>query len=429
MTKAAPDKKSLIADMRRVAAQYSGVLTRENYRKAGLHADGMIRHVFGSWASALLAANIVDARTADARASQEWKEEEDKIQDQADARVASSFKAQIAKMNLLKKMIEDAVKAAKPPVIRNAPIAKFKKPFKGVKRGHITLWFNFSDLQLGTFIDAEMMGGLNDHNWDKWQLKLGIWKQIVIAKIQEYLEAGYIVDRVVLACLGDMVEGQDIFKGQVWQVDRNVVDQAIDGANDTAAAFAEIMLSFPELQFHVLEVFGNHGRTGRKGEAPYGCSMDKIYQRMVELQLKNAGVKNCDYRQNECWFYLVNVYGWNHLLMHGDQGMGSLWSSRPTINGLEKGMVRYNQMLQQNIHFVHVGHFHQSWQMQINMSSLLINGSFIGTSPFSATQMVASSPPEQSLHVFAPEQGLMKTEHIYLVDGTTKVQIKPADLG
>ena len=99
-----------------------------------------------------------------------------------------------------------------------------------------------------------------------------------------------------------------------------------------------------------------------------------------------------------------------------------------TVNGLEKGITRYNQMLQQQIHFLHCGHFHNDWQLSFNMSQILINGSFIGTSNFSATQMVASSPPIQVLHVFEPRIGLAKTERIYLNEGDIKRPIMAKSL-
>ena len=108
---------------------------------------------------------------------------------------------------------------------------------------------------------------------------------------------------MVIACLGDMVEGQDIFRGQIWKLDRHVVDQAIDGANDTAGAFIEILLTFPELNFEIFEVHGNHGRVGRKGEDPPGCSMDKVYQDFLEAQIQRAGdLKNVRFHRHKTHF-------------------------------------------------------------------------------------------------------------------------------
>ena len=102
-----------------------------------------------------------------------------------------------------------------------------------------------------------------------------------------------------------------------------------------------------------------------------------------------------------------------------------MWSSRPTINSLEKGIVRYNQMLQNQIHFVHVGHYHQDWQISFNASQMLINGSFVGTSKFSASQLVSGSAPVQTMHVFDPKFGLIRTVRIHLHTDDIKLRVTP----
>lgn len=418
------DKKTLINDLRRVASKYQGRLTRESYRKDGVHSDSTVATYFGGWSKALSQAGIVTDREAEKEVDAQWEKTKEDLKAKAHDRKFKAIMAANAKKDLLKVMLNEAIQAADAPIVEVTPI-KVVRPKDGLNRGNVTLWFNFSDLQLGTLMNSKDMGGLNEHNWLIWQTKLSVWKRGVMEKIREYLEGGYEIDQVIIACLGDMVEGQDIFKGQKWQIDRHVVYQAIDGANDTAAAFIEIMMSFQDLDFHVHEVFGNHGRTAQKGEAPYSCSMDNIYQRFIESQLGAAKVPNFTYHRNDAWFGFVDVYGWNHLLLHGDQGVGSMWSNRPTVNALEKLVVRYSQMFQAAVHFVHIGHFHNAWQLSFNLCQLLINGSFIGTSQFSASQMVAASPPEQSLHVFNEREGLIRTEHLYLTDGAVKKSLSP----
>lgn len=429
-------KKDLKAELLRVFKVLGRPFSRKEYMEVGDISASTYERYFGNWSTAIeetglekeflkVKENERKRFDAGAESEKQWQVKKAELLRRAEQRKVDSIRSQMNKVDILKDMLEEALAKAEPPVVDVHPVKIIKT--QPAKAGNCTLWFEFSDLQLGTLMTAEQMGDLNKHNWPIWQKKLEIWKRAAIAKISAYLLTND-VDQVVIACLGDMVEGQDIFKGQVWQVDRHVVDQAIDGAADTAAAFIEIFLTFPEVKFHVLEVFGNHGRTGRKGESPYSCSMDKIYQRMLEMHIQKTKIRNVTYHQNEAWFYPVEIYGWNHLLLHGDQGMAGLWSNRPTINGLEKGMTRYNQMLQQQIHFLHCGHFHNDWQLSINMGQILINGSFIGTSSFSASTMVAASPPVQTLHVFEPRQGLAKTERIYLMEGDVKVPLKPKTL-
>jgi len=442
-----PSKRDLIETLKRIYKELAYPFTKIQYdqRAPDEYRALVVVKVFGSWQEALIKSGLskkfkthksissqVKEFDPEKELKKTWDKEKERLLERAEKRRIKWIKDQTHKVDLLGEMIDEAIAKAEPiPVFHN------KKPTKATEKTyvknaaikpHATLWFEFSDLQLGTLMTKEEMGGINEHNWLIWQQKLAVWKNLVIEKINFY-KSVYDIDHVVLACLGDMVEGQDIFRGQMWQIDRHVVDQAIMGANDTATSFAEIMLENSDLKFEILEVFGNHGRLGHKGDLPYACSMDKVYQRMLESQLK--GIKeltNYTYHHNESWFYFLEIYGWHHLLLHGDQGMSKMWSNRPTVNGLEKGLVRYNQMFQQQVHFLHCGHFHSPVNWSFNVSQILINGSFIGTSNYSATKMVASSPPVQLMYVFEPRVGLDVTQRLYLTKESVKAPIQPRTL-
>lgn len=419
-------KEQLIDELRKVFNKLGRAYSRTEFSEHSCIARSTIESRFGSWSKAMEEAGFVSKFNPTKEVEKKWKQDREKLLYDAEKKKVKEVSNVENKFQLLGDMIKDSVSQLPQPIIKVQPLKIIKKNIN--EKRNCVLWAEFSDLQLGTYMSKEEMGGLNEHNWNIWLKKLKIWKENVIEKISYYSES-YIIDKIVIAGLGDFVEGIQIFKGQKWNVDSNVVDQAINGASDTAEAFAEIFLTFPELEFHLLEVFGNHGRVGEKGENPYGCSFDKVYMRFLEARLQTIPeIKNLTYHKNESWWYLVEIYGWNHLILHGDQGMSGLWSSKPTMNSLEKGIVRYNQMLQQQIHFLHVGHFHQDLQISFNMSQILINGSFVGTSNFSASQMVASSPPVQIMHVFTPRVGLERTERIHLVEGDVKNPMPPTKI-
>ena len=428
-----PSKKLLISELKTVYKTLARPFQMGEYDDAcsSKCTSDIVTEVFGSWEQGLQESGLTKKFTNHQtilgeigefdpvkEVKKNWTLEKKKLVERAEQNEVKWLKNQNHKVNLLQEMLDESFAKIEPLVVvapeREKEKEKAKKAVKGRPPG--TLWFEFSDLQLGTLITREEMGGLAEHNWGIWQDKLELWKIQVIEKIDFY-KTVYKLDRVVLACLGDMVEGQDIFRGQKWQIDRHVVDQAVTGADDTAKAFAEILLAHKDIHFDILEVFGNHGRIGAKGDSPHSCSMDKIYQRMLELRLQGVPeLSNFTYHQNEAWFYFLEIYGWHHLLLHGDQGMSKIWSGRPTVNGLEKGLVRYNQMFQNQVHFLHCGHFHSPVNWAFNISQILINGSFIGTSTFSATQLVASTPAVQLMYVFTPRVGLDITQRLYLTE-------------
>ena len=416
-------KTDFLKEIVRVFKLLDRPFTRREYDDVAKIHSRLIEKRFGSWNNALKESGLIEKFknflevkqeikefNPQEKVKSEWKQEKEKLIEQAEKKKIAWIRNQENKSEILLEMITDAVSKAEPPTVFVHP--KMKKPTQFSKE-HCTLWLEFSDLQLGTCFSLEEMGGLNCYNWIIWQQKLTVWKEQVINLINFYKEAHHL-DNVIIAFLGDLVEGVNIFKGQSWQVDRHVVDQAVFGANDTAAAFIEIFLTHPDITFQIMEVFGNHGRIGKKGELPYSCSMDRVFLRMVDLQIQATSVSNITWYRNSCWYWFTEIYDHKHLLLHGDQGMGGLWSGRPTINSLEKGLSRWMQMLQNNIHYIHIGHFHNSATWSFNFSQMLINGSFVGTSPFSATQMLAASPSEQIYHVLTPQSGLITTGHIYL---------------
>jgi len=432
------NKKEIILELKEIYRILKTPFNTEQYDDlSGIPSSEVIKK-YGSWNKALADAGLSKKFEAhrevhDEKASfdpdkalkKNWEDEKEKLLERAEQRRVKQIKEQAHKLDLVRDMLDEAVAKVEPLIVEYTPM---KNTASKAKKPHCVLWFEFSDLQLGTLITSEEMGGLTHHNWLVWQEKLNIWKKEVIRLIQQYRNT-HIIDRVVIGALGDFLESMDIFKGQKWQIDRHVIDQALDGANDTAGAFAEIFLTLPDIEFHVLEVYGNHGRIGDKGANPYSCSLDKVYLRLLEFQIgATKNIKNVTYHHNDCWWYLVEIYGWNHLLLHGDQGMSGLWSSRPTVNSLEKGIARYNSVLEAQINFVHIGHFHQDWQLSFNNSQLLINGSFIGTSVFSLSKMVSGSQPVQVMHVFEPRVGLATTERIFLGTTVARSPVTPKTL-
>ena len=64
--------------------------------------------------------------------------------------------------------------------------------------------------------------------------------------------------------LGDIIEGDDIFAGQVFEIDRSLIEQ-ITAAATMLEEFVLACLGFFE-HVHVCGVPGNHGRIGRHGQ-------------------------------------------------------------------------------------------------------------------------------------------------------------------
>ncbi len=279
------------------------------------------------------------------------------------------------------------------------------------------LWCEISDVQLGTRVELEKMGGINQHDWAIFLTKLARWETEVTATIRER-RAAVPLEGVVLAMLGDIVDGHGIFRGQAYELDFDVYKQVVHGANDFAQAIARIVAAFPDVRFTLYGVGGNHGRVGSYGEAPYRCNWDLVLYHIIELRIGALGLPNVTCHFPQSGFQVVEPWGWTHLLVHGDDIKG--WAGLP-FYGLQRAVAKYQQVLQKPVNFVHVGHFHAASAISSSLGETIINGNWIGANSFSKV-IVEANTPVQLIHGITEENGITWTRKVYL---RTREDMKP----
>jgi len=265
------------------------------------------------------------------------------------------------------------------------------------------LWCEVSDMQLGSRIDLSQTGGINSHDWATWLAKLTKWEETVAQIIRE---RGSVVplEGVILSFLGDIADGHGIFASQPYELDADIYEQVIYGARDIAQTIERLASRFPDISFTIYGVGGNHGRIGRKGEAPYRCNFDLLIYEFVRLP-------NTVCRFSEAWFQLVETWGWTHLLNHGDDVRG--WGGLP-FYGLARMVAKYNQVLRRPVNYTHSGHFHAEASISSAIGDVIINGAWPGGSMFSAKQLIESNVPVQLVHGITEASGIVWTRKVYL---------------
>jgi len=271
------------------------------------------------------------------------------------------------------------------------------------------IWVEVSDVQLGTKVELEKMGGINEHDWRIFLQKLQAWEDGVIKTIKERASVAPI-EGVVIALLGDIVEGHQIFKGQVYELDKDVYQQVMHGARDFAQSFARIVATFPDLAFTFYGVGGNHGRVGAYGEAPFRCNWDLVMYQIIQLRLEVLHLPNMVCHFPEAWFQIVETWGWRHLLVHGDDIKGALGLP---YYGLQRAMGKHQQVLQMPLNYMHIGHFHAESSISTSVGENLINGNWIGANSFSKI-IVEANTPIQMIHGFTEANGLEWSRKVYL---------------
>jgi hypothetical protein len=239
-------------------------------------------------------------------------------------------------------------------------------------------------------------------------------KIIELAKIQE---AHHPVRHCVVAMLGDMIEGVDIFPGQQWLIDSTLYEQLLNTTPTIIVDFVRRLLT----HFDTVTAFavdGNHGRIGRRGQFGPEDNADRMLYRVVELMLRDEprfAMHMRDPRGERNWYLKMDLGAYSALLIHGDQIRGH--SGFPWY-GLGKKVQGWGSgALGADSGFLDVfmGHWHQRASIPLNHRTVWVNGSTESTNTYAAESLAAQSEPSQWLLFVDPEKGRVTASYgVYL---------------
>lgn len=229
-------------------------------------------------------------------------------------------------------------------------------------------------------------------------------KIIELARIQE---AHHPVRHCVVAMLGDMVEGVDIFPGQQWLIDSTLYEQLLNTTPVIISEFVRRLLThFDTVTAYAVD--GNHGRIGRRGTFGPEDNVDRMVYRVVELLLRDDPrfeLHMRDPRGERNWYLKMDLGAYSALLIHGDQIRGH--SGFPWY-GLGKKVQGWGSgALGADSGFLDVfmGHWHQRASIPLNHRTVWVNGSTESTNTYAAENLAAQSEPSQWLLFVDPEKG------------------------
>lgn len=255
-----------------------------------------------------------------------------------------------------------------------------------------------SDLQTGKITP--------DYNTEVCRERVAAYaeKVIELAKIQELHHP---VRHCIVAMLGDMVEGVDIFPGQQWLIDSTLYDQLLNTTPVIIVDFIRHLLTHFD-SVAVYAVDGNHGRIGRKGNFGPADNADRMVYRIVDLMLRDEPRFRMHMRDphgERNWYLKMDLGAYSALLIHGDQIRGH--SGFPWY-GLGKKVQGWGSgALGDDSGFLDVfmGHYHQLARVPLNHRAVWVNGSTESTNTYAAESLAAQSEPAQWLLFVDPRKG------------------------
>jgi len=359
-------KTDILADIREVAQNYPGKLTRNVYLKEGKFTYEYAEH--GSWKSLLaeaLTGTSIDDKIEVHRLEEEIKSLKRENKSLLDTAVSSS--------KLLSQYREYLTSRSHPTVCNRI------KKNSSDKTGILIC----SDWHVGERVRAEAVHGLNEYNKNIFVQRA----DHVLAKFVGYCKKIGITE-IHLWFLGDLISGF-IHDESSFDFDLDPV-QSMFYCQD----YITEKLNWLAKQFNRIDitiVVGNHGRVGKK--PTYKRKVELNYEYVLARQLRmyfdhvQGRKRKIHINVPESPFEIINVNGTNFLIEHGEM-MSRASNSFAGIPFYGLSMVAVKKIfLSKKINEVRhiiIGHLHNSAKIPItNGGYLWINSSLIGLNEFS----------------------------------------------
>lgn len=226
-----------------------------------------------------------------------------------------------------------------------------------------------------------------------------------VAKITEIHRADHPVRECVLMLGGDMIEGILIFPGQAFEIDSTLYEQVFTTANIIEQLIVDLLAVFETVR--VIDVHGNHGRVGKKGEAPTLDNLDRMIYRIVRDRTSDPRVT---WQHAETWHQLVEIGNYRALLVHGDQI--KMFGGNTPVHGILRKFNNWKGGVTAPFRDGYVGHFHQHQSLLMSAGGhVFMTGSPESSSEYAAEFIAAKGTPSQRLHFIDPERGRVTSEH------------------
>ena len=117
-----------------------------------------------------------------------------------------------------------------------------------------------SDDHVGEKVDPAWVQGISAYSPDIFKERLQAWAHKIIT-FRDQDKASLGLNKLVINFLGDIVTGEQIFRGQSFFIDFSAVDQLFYAFGEYMKVILALAQHFPEIQIYAVQ--GNHGKIGR----------------------------------------------------------------------------------------------------------------------------------------------------------------------
>lgn len=166
--------------------------------------------------------------------------------------------------------------------------------------------------------------------------------------------------------------------------------------------------------FFALNEYGDAFITGNCSKSGIGKAYDnwdRVCYEIIKIALSNYN--NIVWNIPKAWYLNPTVQGHSFYLCHGD---GIKSSMGIPYYGVERAEAKISGMMEQQLDYVLMGHFHNPAEIQTNTSRVLINGNWMAGDMYSLKDLSKNSTPEQKIFGIHKKKGLTWTYNINLLE-------------
>lgn len=234
-----------------------------------------------------------------------------------------------------------------------------------------------------------------------------------VDRITDIQRSDHPVKKAHVFALGDMVEGEDIFPGQTFEIDASLYKQIISGVEVLSDFIRRVLSMFETV--HFAGVIGNHGLISSRNRSNYNpeTNMDRLLYKFVSMLFADEPriTFNIPEGPGESNFYTVDYIGdYGTLLMHGDQ-LGQPTSAHSYY---KKVLGWKDTGVAERFDDVFIGHWHQNTKLTLGTTVLRIAGTPESDNTYAQERLGVMGRPSQHLQFVHPDRGVTCEYDCYL---------------
>jgi hypothetical protein len=268
-----------------------------------------------------------------------------------------------------------------------------------------------SDVHTEEPVIKSIVNNLNEYNLQICEDRVTKYFKRLLYMINQSRKAGYVIDHLVLALLGDFITGY--------------IHEELEEANSLTPVEASLLIQSllikgikllsedGKLKKIVIPCTpGNHGRTTKKKRFTTGYKNSYewlMYNNIRDLFKAIGGYENVEFIIPESEFIYMDLFGYINKFSHGDH-----FKYQGGIGGIEiplkKWVLRENSVIKTDMSWI--GHWHQ----YIVLNKVRVNGALIGYNSYARAFGFEPEPPKMQFQLLDKKRGFTLNNPIILTD-------------